>query len=440
MHLFLKYRQNVYSKIKSCHKFEDSSNSRKNILKALIGEGMIVYLDNSATTIQYDEVTSEMMKVMQEDYGNPSSLHRMGLNAEKIVKKSREDISKTFAVEPNQIYFNSGGTEGANAAFWGALNPILARSKNAQPQNKEMNLGKIIATRVEHPAVLKCCIEYEKMGFHIEYLDVDDKCQIDIEQLKSLIDKRTVFISIMTVNNEVGTIMPINEVANLIKTFNAESNTNIRFHTDAVQALGKVDIKNLNADIITLSGHKIHGPKGFGIMCKRTNSLFTPFVVGGGQENGFRAGTENVPSIRGMATAIKINSETFESRIRLMKECREYLLNGIKKEIDDVVINSIEISEQGCVPSILNVSFIGTRGEILLHMLEEDSIFVSTGAACSSGSKTNSHVLEAMGLSSKAIESAIRFSFSEFNNISQIDYVLSKLKTAVTRIRKLNRY
>ncbi len=395
---------------------------------------MTVYLDNSATTKQYDDVTSEMTRAMKEDFGNPSSLHRMGFAAEQIIKKSREDIANAFGANANEIYFNSGGTEGANSAFWGVLLPIILRGQNGNLKN-----NKIITTRVEHPAVLRSCDTFAKMGFEIVYLNVDDKCRIDIQKFENALDERTALVSIMAVNNEVGTIMPINKISKLIRSRNQNNGNNIIFHTDAVQALGKIDVKSLDADIVTVSGHKIHGPKGIGFMYKKNSVSLSPFIVGGGQEFGMRSGTENTPSVVGMSIATIKVTDSFENRNKAMGECREYLLNGIKTEIDEVVVNSAEEKDEG-VSAILNVSFVGAKAEVLLHMLEQDGIYVSTGSACSSGSKGNSHVLEAMGLDNKIIDSAIRFSFSEFNDINQMEYVLDKIKTAVNRIRKTSKF
>lgn len=379
---------------------------------------MLVYLDNSATTRQYDEVTEAMMRSMRDYYGNPSSLHTLGYESEKTVKNARRIIAQSLGAGEDEIIFTSCGTESDNTALYG-----IAHSRRRQG-------NKIVTSRVEHPAVLEACKVLEKEGFQVEYIGVDSKCRLDMDALKRAIDDDTILVSVMSVNNETGTIMPIQEIAAMKK--------NAILHTDAVQGYGKIDLKHCRADMISVSAHKIHGPKGMGALYVKKGINLPAYLAGGGQERGYRSGTENVPGITGFGKAVEIAFRDFNGRVRAMAEARRYLLDGINDSIRDVIINS---PEDGAA-SVLNVSFLGTRGEVLLHTLEQDRIFVSTGSACSSNKKGKgqSHVLAAMGLKPKEIEGAIRFSFSEFNTVKEMDYVLDRLEKAVTRFRRLGSF
>ncbi len=391
---------------------------------------MIVYLDNSATTRQYDRVTDYMADIARNSYGNPSSLHGLGLDAEKILKEGRKRIAQAFNASPDEIYITSCGTESDNTVLMG-----IART----PRKQAM---KIITTSVEHPAVLEPAAELERRGFKVVRLGVDKKCRIDLDELRAELTEDTLLISIMAVNNEVGTIMPLKEIGMMKREFNKAHGTKVLFHTDAVQALGKIPLDTRrdlrDVDLISVSAHKIHGPKGVGALYVRKGTNLMPFMLGGGQEKGFRSGTENVPSVGGFGLACEMAVSDMEARKAHMMEVRDHLKEGILREIPDVLVNS---SEDG-VCSVLNVSFPGTRGEVILHRLEQEGIYVSTGSACSSNHKTSkgSHVLNAMGLKHKEIEGAIRFSFSEFNTIEEMDYTLDKLKTAVGNFRKLGSY
>lgn len=377
---------------------------------------MFVYLDNSATTRQYDQVTAEMKAAMEELFGNPSSLHSLGLASEKRVRAARQHLADSFAAKEDEIIFTSCGTESDNTALYG-----IAHAKRREGK-------KIITSKVEHPAILEACKVLEKEGYTVEYIGVDDKCRLDMEQLKAAIDDETILISIMAVNNETGTIMPIREIAKM--------KGKAVFHTDAVQAYGKVDLKNTGADLISISAHKIHGPKGMGALYVKKGINLPAYLVGGGQERHMRSGTENVPGIVGFDAACQIAIPNLEARVQKMSEVRDYLKRGIEDQIKDIKINSPETS----AASVLNISFLGTRGEVLLHTLEQDNIFVSTGSACSSNKKGRSHVLAAMGLKDKEIEGAIRFSFSEDNTLAEMDYVLDKVTGAVQRFRRLGSF
>lgn len=391
---------------------------------------MLVYLDNSATTRQYDQVTDAMAEAMRDTYGNPSSLHSLGVAAEKKVREARKSLASAFGTGEDEIYFTSGGTESDNTVLAGAA---AARKRTGK---------RIIISAVEHPAVLEPARRLEKAGFEVEYIGVDRHCHLDMEQLKAALSEDTILVSVMGVNNEAGTIMPIGEIARMKDEYNKAHGTQIWFHSDAVQALGKIPVSVKKewqgVDFISASGHKIHGPKGIGVMYVRKGINIEPFMVGGGQERHMRSGTENTTGIIGFGLAAKMALQSFGERTATMAAARGYLLEGLKTEIPDIAVNSPQ--DETCCPSVLNVSFLGTRGEVILHTIEQDGIFVSTGSACSSNKKGQSHVLAAMGLKDKEIESAIRFSFSEFNTIEEMDYVLDKVKQAVTRFRKLGSF
>lgn len=383
----------------------------------------MIYLDNSATTRQHDAVTETMLTYMKRDFGNPSSLYKLGITAEKAVKTARKKVMKAMGRTQGNLYFTSGGTEADSMALFGAA---AARKKRGR---------RIITSQVEHPAVLEACKRLAEQGFDVVFIGVDDKCRLNMGQLKEAINEDTILISIMQVNNETGTIMPIDEIAGHKKQ--------AILHTDAVQAFGKLPLPK-TADMISVSGHKIHGPKGIGALWIAPKTHIPAFLVGGGQEDGMRSGTENVPAIAGFGTAadmagqIEPPSDMVQSggQTTDIGTLRNYLMQGIQQEIPDVKINS---PQDGC-PAVLNVSFLGTRAEVLLHTLEQDEIYVSTGSACSSNKKGQSHVLKAMGLTDQEIEGAIRFSFSRYNTMEEMDIVLDKAKRAVERFRKLGSF
>ncbi len=369
----------------------------------------MIYLDNSATTKQHPQVTEEMLSCMTNNFGNPSSLYSLGIAAEKIVKESRKKLLKAVGMQ-GEFYFTSGGTEADSMAIFGAA---AARKRRG---------NRIITSKVEHPAVLEACRRLEEQGFEVIYIGVDEKCRLNMEQLAQAVTEDTILITIMQVNNETGTIMPIDAIS--------EKKQNALLHTDSVQAFGKIELAQ-KADMISISGHKIHGPKGIGGLWVRKGVHIKPFLVGGGQEMGMRSGTENVPAIAGLGVAAEMCEQESSTA-----QVRNYLLESLKAEIKDIRINS---PQDGC-PAVLNISFLGTRGEVLLHTLEQDGIYVSTGSACSSNKKGQSHVLKAMGLSDKEIEGAIRFSFSRYNTVEEMDIVADKVKDAVRRFRRLGSF
>ncbi|MBE6034671.1 MAG: cysteine desulfurase [Clostridiales bacterium] len=394
---------------------------------------MFVYLDNSATTKPYSAVTDKMVEYMKEDFGNPSSLHRLGISAEKAVKSARKSVAEALTVREDELIFTSGGTEADNTALIGAASARQRRGK------------KIITTAIEHPAVLEAAGRLESKGFIVEYIEVDEKGLVDLRALQEALTEDTLLLSIMGVNNEVGTIEPIQEIVQIKNEYNKTHGTDVLLHVDAVQAFGKLPLQSNGIDMIAVSGHKIHGPKGIGALYVRKGLTIEPYMIGGGQERHMRSGTENVPAIVGFGQAAKAAKEDFDLRIKNMSSAREYLLEGIKTEIKDIKINgaekdSLDWDSGMCCPSVLNISFLGTRGEVLLHTLEQDGIYVSTGSACSSNKKGRSHVLKAMRLKDKEIEGAIRFSFSEFNTIEEMQYVLEHLKAAVAKFRRLGSF
>lgn len=388
----------------------------------------MIYLDNSATTRQADEVTDLMADVAKNTFGNPSSLYSLGMDAEKVVENARKTFAKTIGVDPSEIFFNSGGTEGDNTV----LREVADARKH---QGKH-----IIVSSVEHPAVLENCDRLEHEGYRVSRISVDSLCHIDMEELADAIDEETTLISVMAVNNEVGTIMPIRDIVKLArkKAGKPDKASGILVHTDAVQGYGKVDLKNTGADFLTVSAHKFHGPKGVGAMYVKKGTLIPALILGGGQERGYRSGTENVPGIAGLGKAAELIQQEMESGHDTMKACRTRLLDAISEQIDDIIINS-PLDDTGA-DSVLNISFLGVRGEVLLHVLEEEGIYVSTGSACSSNHKGQSHVLQAMGRTPKEIEGAVRFSFSRYNRPEDMDIVADRVKTAVQRFRRLGSF
>ncbi len=370
----------------------------------------MIYLDNSATTRQHDQVTETMLKYMKEDFGNPSSLYSLGITSEKAIKEARKQMIKAMDRQQGDFYFTSGGTEADSMAIFGAAS---ARKRRG---------NRIITSQVEHPAVLEACRRLEEQGFEVIYVGVDKNGNLNMDQMRNAVNDDTILISVMQVNNETGNIMPIDEIA--------EFKNKAILHTDAVQSFGKIALPK-KADMISVSGHKIHGPKGIGGLWINKGITIPAFLVGGGQESGMRSGTQNVPAIAGLGVAAEMIKGSEK-----IAEMRKYLLSGIREEIKDIRVNS---PEDGC-PSVLNISFLGTRAEVLLHTLEQDKIYISTGSACSSNKKGNSHVLQAMGLKDKEIEGAIRFSFSNYNTMEEMDIVLDKVKAAVNRFRRLGSF
>lgn len=381
---------------------------------------MDIYLDNSATTKPYKEVIDKMVYALSTDYANPSSLHRKGIEVEKNIKNIRQNIARTLGAKDKEIYFTSGGTEANNAIIRGVAN-LHKKRKNH-----------IISTVIEHPSVLNTLKDLEEDGFEVTYLPVDTTGKIDIEEFKKSIRPSTCLVSIMHVNNEVGSIQPIQEIGKYLKSLNDK----VYLHVDAVQSYSKINFKpsRYNIDFMSVSGHKFHGPKGIGFMYIKENNRLKPILTGGGQEIGIRSGTENTPGIYGLGEAVSIINKDLDATIDKINLLKNLLRDEIERNIDDIKINS---PEEG-VCHILNVSFRGVKGEVLLHYLEQKGIYVSTGSACSS-KKKGSHVLNEMKLTPVEIEGAIRFSLSDLNTEEDIKSVIPVLVESVNDLRMIIR-
>lgn len=382
---------------------------------------MEVYFDNSSTTKMYDDVIDEVIIGMRDYYGNPSSLHNLGLKSEKKLKECREIISHIINVEENEIHFNSGGSEGNNLILKG----ILRQGSH------------LITTPFEHSSILNTLKELESNGVKITFLKIDKNGKVDLDHLKESITKETTLVSIMHVNNEIGIIQNIEAIGKIIK--NASSRA--KFHVDAVQSFGKlsIDVKKMNIDFLTVSAHKFHGPKGCGFVYIKKTINVNPLINGGSQEFGVRAGTQNIAAIMGMTKAATIVNQNMESNYRQVLSIKKRFIDKLN-DIDEIKINSLD--NECFSPYILNVSFIGVRGEVLLHTLEENKIYVSTGSACSSKEREKiggSYVLKAMNLSKDEILGGIRFSFSDDNDIEEVDYVIDKLKEGLIFLRIMNK-
>ncbi len=364
---------------------------------------MEAYFDNSATTPVYPEVRDLMVKIMEEDYGNPSSLHMKGVTAARYIKDARESLAREMKVMPKEIVFTSGGTESNNMALIGGA---LANRRAG---------NKIITTSVEHASVGSTMDFLDDMGFDVVRIGVDSSGQVDMDQLMSEVDDDTIIVSVMYVNNEIGAVMPIADIARQIK----EKNPNVLFHVDAIQAFGKYRIypKRMGIDMMSISSHKFHGPKGAGALFIKDRVKVKPIIYGGGQQSGMRSGTENVPGIAGMALAAEITYNGLEEKMEHMRKLKEHLISELT-QIDDVYSNS------GDAPHIASITFKGVRSEVMLHALEEKEIYVSSGSACSSNKQHASGTLKAIGLPQDKLESTLRFSFSPENTMEQVDYAV----------------
>ncbi len=382
---------------------------------------MEAYLDNSATTKSSEEVIEIMVKALREYYGNPSSLHRKGVEVEKLIKTARKQVARALGVKDEEIIFTSGGTEANNIAILGVI------------EGNKRKGNRIITSRIEHPSVLNVFKSLEARGFEVIYIDVDEWGKIDLKQLHEAITENTLMISLMHVNNEVGTIQPIEEVGKILQRLESRP----IFHVDAIQSFGKLKLNlgRLGIDLLSISGHKIHGPKGIGAMFVRKGMKISPLFLGGSQETGIRSGTENVPGILGLGVAAEKIWEDMSTNQEHLIGLKNRFIGQIKNEIPNIKVNGLEGNEGA--PHILNVSFMGIRGEVLLHSLEQDGIYVSTGSACSSKKNSQSHVLKAMKLKNDEIEGAIRFSFSYNNTMDEVDYAIEGLKRHVEELRKI---
>ena len=379
---------------------------------------MEAYLDNAATTFVFPEVKEMMVKVMEEDFGNPSSLHKKGVEAESYIKEAKETIAKYLKVEPKEIVFTSGGTESNNMALIGAAYANKRRGNH------------IITTRIEHASVYNPLIHLEEEGFRVTYLPVDKNGVVQLEELEKELCEDTILVSIMMVNNEIGSVQPIEEIGKRVKAYNDA----IVFHVDAIQAYGKFRIypKRWNVDLLSISGHKIHGPKGSGFLYIKDKTKIKPMIFGGGQQKGMRSGTENVPAIAGLSVATKMMYDNEEKLVERLKRLKERLIEGAC-EIENVENHS------GEAPHIISLSFIGVRSEVLLHALEEKGVYVSSGSACSSNHPAISGTLKAIGVGKDCLDSTLRFSLSAFTKEEEIDLAVQCLKELVPVLRRFTR-
>lgn len=384
---------------------------------------MEVYLDNSATTACFQEAAQLMHRILCEDYGNPSSLHHKGVEAEAYLRYANETFAKILKVNEKEIFFTSGGTESDNIALVGAA---MANHRMGRH---------LITTRIEHPAVLQPMSYLEKQGFEVTYLSVDRQGRISLEELEEAVKTDTILVSIMHTNNEIGSVQPIAEAGVLIKRKNPDT----LFHVDAVQGFGKARIfpGKMHIDMLSASAHKIHGPKGIGLLYMRDGAKVSPIMYGGGQQRGLRSGTENLPGIAGFAKAAELVYQELEQDVDRMYALREKLTEGVKK-VGDVTVNGCPGREGA--PHIVSASFRGVRSEVLLHALEERGIYVSAGSACAAHKPQPSATLRALGVEKELLQSTIRFSLSGFTTDEEITYTCQNLEDIVPKLRRYTRH
>lgn len=394
---------------------------------------MEVYLDNSATTKITDRTRNLMLQALSEDYGNPSSMHRMGVKAEQYMKKAADNIAACLKVEPREIIFTSGGTEANNLALIGTA---LANRRRG---------NHIITTRIEHPSVHQPLVYLEENGFEVSFAPVDGTGRLMKDQLYDLIRDNTLLVSAMYVNNEIGAVQDIAEIAAELK----KRKKDIIFHVDATQAFGKYRIypKREGIDLLSFSGHKIHGPKGIGALYASDKVKLSPILFGGGHQRGLRSGTENVPAIAGLGQAVVEAYQDFEEKNARMYGLKQRFLREVSK-IEGVTVNGLpkectpefELEQiKKTAPHIMNVSFSGIKSEVLLHSLEDRGIYVSAGSACSSHHPTPSVTLTAIGLDKNLLDSTLRFSMSDLTTAEEIEYTLEQLKDLVPKLRRYTR-
>lgn len=383
---------------------------------------MEIYLDHAATTWVYPEAVEKMNRIMLEDYGNPSSMHMMGVNAEKYVRETGEILSGILKVPEKSIYYTSGGTESNNWAIFGT-----AMAKRRMGRH-------IITTAIEHSAVAAPLEFLKKEGYTVTKLGVDRFGNIDLDELKEAVTPETVLVSVMLVNNEIGTVSNPKAIGDAIKSVNPET----VFHVDAIQGFGKMTIhpERMNIDLLSVSGHKFHGPKGTGFLYASEKVRLLPLIYGGGQQNGMRSGTDNVPGIAGMGTAAKMIYSTLSENRENMYKVRSHLISRFEK-MENVVIHGDKT--EASAPHVLNASFIGVRSEVILHALEEKGIYISAGSACSSHKRHQSDTLTAIGCSKKELESAVRFSFCEKTTMEEADIAADALEELLPQLRRFTR-
>lgn len=383
---------------------------------------MLAYLDNSATTRCSERAKDLMVQILMQDFGNPSSLHGMGVTAEEYIKEAKSNIAKTLKVEEKEILFTSGGTESNNMALIGTA---LANRRAG---------NHIITTEIEHASIAAPLEFLKEQGFRITKLSVDKNGHISLEELRDAVGEDTILVSIMMVNNEIGAVEPVAEAAKIIK----EKNPNTIFHVDAIQAYGKYRIypKKLGIDLLSVSGHKIHAPKGTGFLYIRDKVKIKPIIYGGGQQKGMRSGTENVPGVAALGEAAAEIYENFDEKIERMYALKEHFVEEVTK-MEGVTVNGC--TGRDSAPQIVSVSVDGVRSEVMLHTLEEKQIYVSAGSACSSNKPSVSSTLKSIGLPKELLDSTIRFSFCVNTTMEEIDYAIAAMQEAVPRLRRYRR-
>jgi cysteine desulfurase len=377
----------------------------------------LIYLDNAASTPIHKDVLNEMLPFLDEQYGNPSSIHKLGRTANKAIQNARKQIANLINAQTDEIFFTSGGTESNNIALYG-----FAYAKKG---------NHIITSSIEHEAILEPCKRLEKDGFLVTYLPVSSDGLVDPLDVKNAITKNTCLVSIMFANNEVGTIQPIKEISKICKE------KQIPFHSDAVQAVGKmpIDVKELELSAMSISSHKINGPKGIGALYMKKGTTIEPLILGGGQENGIRSGTENVASIVGFGKACELVKDNLQKNITYMKDLRDSLVSKITNEISHVSFNG---HKEKRIPNNAHFTFLGVNGEDLIIKLDENGIAASTGSACSVKTQKASHVLKAMGFSHEQITGSLRLTVGLFNTLEEITLTVIILKRVVKELRQVS--
>ncbi len=385
---------------------------------------MEVYLDNAATTRVFDSVKNIMMETLGADYGNPSSMHKKGMEAEKYVREAREIIAKSLKAAPQEVIFTSGGTESNNMAVLGTA------------YGNKRSGNHIITTRIEHPSIHNPLLFLEENGFRVSYIPVDKNGKIILEELTDAVCEDTVLVSVIYVNNEIGSVQNISDISERLKA----RNPRLLLHVDAIQAFGKYRIypKREGIDLLSISGHKIHGPKGSGVLFVRDKVKIKPILFGGGQQKGMRSGTENVPAIAGIGQAVQEIYQDHDNKRALLYDLKKTFIEGIN-QLEGVTVNGLGASPEEAAPHIVSVSFEGIRSEVLLHALEDKKIYVSSGSACASNHPRLSGTLKAIGLRKDLLNSTIRFSFSVFTTTEEIQYTIGMLKELVPVLRKYSR-
>lgn len=380
----------------------------------------MIYLDNSATTVPYDEVLEVFMKVSKEYFGNPSSIHSLGIKAERLLTQARENVARLLKCRPTEIIFTSGGSEGNNLAIKGAA------------LNNKRRGNHIITSSIEHPSVEEACKQLEQLGFEVTYINPDKNGVIHVEELKSALRNETILVSIMHVNNEIGSIQPIIEIGKLLQNY-----PKVLFHVDHVQGVGKVPLhfQSANIDLCTISGHKFHGTKGTGILYVRSGVELTQLISGGAQENKFRSGTENTAGAVALSKALRITLEDMDNKIEEMNIIKRLFID----KLSNIHLLTLNTPLETSAPHIINFSINGLKSEVFVHMLEEKGIYVSTTSACSSKKKAPSKTLLAMGRDEKIVNSSIRISLTHLNTTNDVDIVVKVIKDSLTKLEKIMR-